>query len=207
MPSRCRLLLLASALALLVGCQASGGLGRPSPSDVALARGDVPKDLTRCSFSGTLDGYLQRIQSRDGASASEARDSWAQAARLGATGAAIAGYGATAADCAVGLGRSSGRSAATWVIVCSDQEAAVRVYQHGLLGFPTPSGEREQPELVVGVATGLGPNAWTLHLDQPAPGIYVTFWQDREFATFLVTVGVDAAASHQMALAVDNRIG
>lgn len=201
-----RAIVLACAL-LLLACQSTTGPTRPSPSDVALTGHDVPRDLSRCPYSGSIDQYLQRIRPEDAVSAREVAESWAQARALGASAAAVAGYGATAADCRAGIGRSSGRSAASWVIGAPDQAAAGRVYEHGLLGFPTPSGEREQPELVVGVPTGLGQSSWTLHLDQPAPGIYVTVWQDREFVTFLATVGIDPAASHQMALAMDNRIG
>jgi hypothetical protein len=207
MHSIARLVFVVCVVVPVVSCQGPGGAGRPSPSDVVLTKGEVPKGFSRCAYSGTVDEYVQRIQGRDNASAAEARESWAQVRRLGASSAAIAGFGATQADCQAGIGHGTGRAAASWVIGCRDQEAARRVYEHGLLGFPTPAAPREQPELVVGVATGLGPNAWTLHLDRPAPGVYVALWQDREFVTFLVTVGIDSAASHQMALAVDNRMG
>lgn len=187
------------------GCQPGQGLQGPAPADVALRPSDVQVKLSRCPYSGAIDGYLRWLRAHDPAGLGQAQDSWNALRKLGATGAEVTGYGAGPQDCAAGIGRAPQRGAATWVIASKDTQAAVAVYRHGVLGFPTPLAAREQQELVVGAPTGLGPDAWTMQLAK-APGIYIAWWRNRQFTVFLVTLGFDPAASHQMALAVDDRI-
>lgn len=195
------------AIALLaVACTAPGGVGGPGPGDVVLRQTDVPNGFLHCSYSGPIADYLQRMRAVDSQAAQLADASWAAARPLGAQAASVAGYGAAGDACKVGVGRSTGQSVATLVVQAKDSNAAIAIYQHGLLGFTTPPGQPEQQNLVVGAATALGQYAWTLRLDAPAPGIYVACWQDRTFVTLLVAVGLPSETAHQMALRVDQRV-
>jgi hypothetical protein len=188
-------------------CQVGPGPRRPTPADIALRSADAPAGLHRCAASGGIDQYLNWARHHDSTSYRELRQSWGAFQKLGAQAAQVTSYGATAPSCGAGIGRAPGRSAASWVVASADDRAAAAVYRQGVLGFPTPREQPEQPELLVGIATGLGPDAWILQLSSPQPGIYVAWWHDREFDVLLVTLGIDGATSHQMALAMDNRVG
>jgi hypothetical protein len=162
--------------------------------------------MSRCGYTGDMASYLHWLSGHGSADYQETSVSWGAARSMGAVDAEVAGFAANASDCGVAIGRASGSSAASWVIQCRSTNAADDVYREGVLGFGTPGGQTENSQLIVGVATGLGSDAWILQLASPAPGIYIAWWQDGNFDVLFLATGVDGATGHQMALFIDQRI-
>jgi hypothetical protein len=153
-----------------------------------------------------VDGYLGYLRQRDPASAQQVQQSWNALKAVGAQSALVTGFSQGGQHCEPGLARGVGPSATAWVASYRDADAAKAGYRRGVLSFPTPTQEREQPGLHVGVATGLGIDAWTLSQTQPPPQIYLAWWREGSLTVFLVTVGVDADPSRSLAVKVDNRM-
>lgn len=207
MPSTLRGLGLVLVLCLgLVACAFPPGPRGPTPDQVALRQSDVPGGWARCSWAGGIDGYLGTLRQRDPASAQQVQDSWNALKARGAQNAQVTGYSQGGQHCDPAPGAGAGPSATSWVAAYRDTDSAKAGYRQGVLGFPTPTQEREQPGLQVGVATGLGEDAWILSQTQPSPQIYLAWWREGSLTTFMVTVGLDAEASRAIAMKMDGRM-
>lgn len=194
-------------LCLLVACTFPPGPRAPAPDQVALRQSDLPSGWARCSWSGGIDGYLGALRQRDPASAQQVQQSWDALKDRGAQSAQVTGFSQGGQHCDPAPGTGAGPSATSWVAGYRDTDAAKAGYRQGVLGFPTPTEEREQPGLQVGVATGFGVDAWTLAQTQPASPIYLAWWREGSLTAFLVTVGFDADASRAAAMKMDGRMG
>ncbi len=171
-------------------------------AQVVLRAADLPKTLSGCPASGSLDSYAKH-QPPGGPVAS----GWAGLRAGGADQGEVRIYASDPAGCAEELGAArTGTSAANVVVRFSSEDQARAAYASGVLGFsPPPPGQRS-PDLTVGGETGLGVNSWT---DEPAISgrpSYVGVWQNGPFVSLLVTSGMAGTMSRAIALAVDGRI-
>lgn len=208
MPSAFRgvALVVLACVALLTACSFPPGAGGPTPDQVTLRQSDVPGGWARCSWSGGIDGYLGALRQRDPASAQQVQQSWNALKGRGAQSAQVTGFSQGGQHCDPAPGAGAGPSATSWVAGYRDTDAARAGYRQGVLGFPTPTQDREQPGLQVGVATGLGIDAWTLAQSQPSPQIYLAWWREGSLTAFLVTVGLGADQSRALAMKIDGRM-
>ncbi|MFZ0217705.1 MAG: hypothetical protein WAM30_17385 [Candidatus Dormiibacterota bacterium] len=191
---------------VLVACSPGGPSG-PAPASVALQRSDVPGGWVRCAWSGAVSQYIAAQRRHAPSTASELQSSWTQLRRLGATSANTTGYAAGAADCDAPLGHGAGATALSWVVQYGDDAAAHRGYEHGVLGFPTPTGDRSQAGLLVGIATGLGTaDAWTLTQTTPAPPLYLAWWREGALTTYLLVLGISESLAGPIALRLEHRM-
>jgi hypothetical protein len=190
---------------LLAACTFPPARG-PTPDQVTLRQSDVSTGWSRCGWSGGIDGYLGSLRQRDPASAQQVQQSWDALKGVGAENAQVTGFSQAGQHCDPAPGSGAGPSATSWVASYRDTDAARAGYRKGVLGFPTPTQEREQPGLEVGVATGLGRDAWTLAQTQPPPQVYLAWWREGSLTVFLVTVGVAEDPSRTLARQIDGRM-
>src|SRR2546430_7457904 len=156
-----RPLLAATLGALLAACQFNV-TPAVDPRQIALRQGDLPADLKRCPGSGPIDGYLKALAAQDPEGHATVQQGWRQLRANGAVQGAMTVYAAAPQDCQKQPGSGAGRSAATLVARFDSDQAAALAYSKGVMGFPTPAQDEEEPGLQQGVATQLGPNSWLL---------------------------------------------
>jgi hypothetical protein len=192
---------LTAMLASVLVITACGSLpfGSAGAKDVAVRPGDFPGlALQACSSSGDVDAFI-KAESTAGGTTKEDEESWRKAKELGASGSWVQMLAADAEQCATLIGdngafKVSGPWAVSYVLKFKDEAGARQAYQTGLfLPLGTPPATSEGPVLV-GVATGLGPNAYVGDLF----GIHFAAWQNKQFYV--------AEASGQMR-ATDNEKG
>ena len=204
--SRAPLLLATLGGLMMVACQV--GLQQPvPPSQVALQRGDVPADLQRCPSSGSIDGYVKKLGAQDPRGRLAAQQGWRRLQGAGAVEGAMTAYSLRPADCEKQPGAGAGRLAASLVARFDSDAAAASAYPKGVMGFPTPASDEEEPGLQQGVATQLTENSWLLERQVGGHTLDVAYWQRGSYTVFFVAVDLDATEVSRALLAVDSRAG
>ena len=201
-----RLLAVVLLAVACAACEAPTALGGPpDPAAVALKSSDLPSGLKPCPGSGPISGYLDHARKTDPNAYADLQDAWANLQRGGADAAAISAFAADPSQCSGELGAGGGMSATTFVIRFKDEGSSTTAYKRGLLGFPTPSQNQQEPGLTVGVATGLGPNSWALDRKVGGRAAFVAFWQVKRFVVMYLGADIDSEADRRAAEAVNSR--
>ena len=204
-----------AAVALVVStaaCQ-SAAVATPSPTPVAavhaiveqtvLQATDIPAGLLPCASSGAIGDYIAAVKSADPGLAATIASQWKALQAQGATLAQISLFTANPAACTAELGASgSVRSAASLVIAFTDEGAADRAWQHGVLGFAPPAPGESPPGIVRGAATGLGASSWTYDRGP----VKLACWRKSVFVAVVVFANLDPASFKAAAAAVDARL-
>lgn len=208
---------LAAILVMLVvaACGPIGSPGTPAAtaSTVAVQPADLPSGMTRCDFSGDMNSYLKKIQTKDPSTYTSVKSEWDAAQKDGATAADVEFYSDTAAHCAALESKGSQISDATYKLVVNfvfqfkDEATATTGYSSDkVLGFSPASLRSTQLPVTEGTATGLGKNSIVLAFAAAIQSFYVAVWQNKQFMVILGIVNVDAAADKKVALAENGRI-
>src|SRR5438093_4711857 len=200
--------LLAATLGVLMlaACQLS--LSSPvDPRQIALQQVDLPADLKRCPGSGPIDGYLKGLAPEDPDGQATIQRGWRQLRSNGAVEGAMTVYSAAPQDCQKQPGSGAGRSAATLVARFDSDQTAAFAYSKGVMGFPTPAQDEEEPGLQQGVATQLGPNSWLLQRAVAGHALDVSYWQRTSYTIFFVGLELDPGELDRALLGVDGRAG
>src|SRR5437879_4371962 len=116
-------------------------------------------------------------------------------------------YAAAPQDCQKQPGSGAGRSAATLVVRFDSDQGAASAYSKGVMGFPTPAQDEEEPGLQQGVATQLGPDSWLLHREVAGHALDVAYWRRTSYAIFFVGLDLDPGEVDRALLGVDGRAG
>ncbi len=199
----------AGALAWLVLLACSGaGAPPPDPARIGLQAGDLPQGLQRCAGSGQIDGYLRALQAHpDGRAAhDELAAAWTDLGHRGADAAAVSVFAALPVACRARLGTGDGPSVSSLVVRFPDDAGAAAAYRRGMLGFTTPGEGQEVDDMEVGVATGVGRNAWVLQRTVQGRAFIVGCWERDRVAVLFVAVDADPLHAKQAMMAVSGRI-
>ena len=191
----------------LMACEGAGMLPPPDPVRVSLQQGDVPAEFGRCPGSGAVDGYLRELRSAGPAAHDELQAAWRDAQSRGAAAGAVSVYASQPAACTARLGTGDGPSVSTVVVSFRGEAAAAAQYRHGMLGFTTPSEDREVAGLTRGPATGAGRNSWVLERSVRGRALIVGYWERDAVVVLFVAVDADPLRAKQALSAVDRRIG
>ncbi len=205
--------LAAVALVVSTGACQSAAVATPSPTPVAavhaivaqtvLQTTDIPTGLLPCASSGAIGAYIAAVKPADPDLATSIASQWKALQTRGASQAEISLFAATPAACTVELGASgSVKSATSLVIAFTDEGAADRAWQQGVLGFAPPAPGEAAPGIVRGAATGLGPSSWTY--DRGA--VKLACWRKSVFVAVVVFANLDPASFKAAAAAVDARL-
>lgn len=195
-----------AVLLALAGCEVlSSPIGPPPPDQVALKPGDLPSGLKTCPGSGSIDGYLKAIRTKDPDSYATVSDAWATFRKAGANAAAITAYADDVMNCSGLLGAGRGKSASSFVIRYNDEGSAATAYERGILQFPTPNAEQQTPGLIVGDASGLGTNSWVFDQSVNGRAAYIAFWQRGSYDVMVLIADLDPETSKRAVDAVDSR--
>lgn len=194
---------------LLIGAGCLPGLFEPAPppdpARVALQSADLPSDLRRCPASGPVEAYVKHLAVTDPQGSAELEQGWAQLEAAGAEAGVLVVYAADSHACDAEPGSGPGRAAGTLVVRFGDDAAAEAAYPKGVLGFPTPGQDEEEPGLSQGMATQLGPRSWLLQRTVAGRFLTVAYWQSHRFTVLFVSVDLDTVESKRALLAVHAR--
>jgi hypothetical protein len=204
--------IIVALVTLLAGCQvASTPVAAPTASPTphtpvataALQTSDVPADLHPCPASGPIATYLTTIQTANPTLAQKLSAQWQALKKSGAQEAAITLFAADPAACAAELASTGAvRSAASVVVVFTDEGQADRAWQAGILGFAPPAPGAFPPGVTRGTGTGLGDSSWTY---RNAP-VFLASWRKAVFVALLVVTNLDDTTFKAAAAAVDARL-
>ena len=207
-----RLLAAVALVVSMAGCQ-SAAVATPPPTPVAAVHAivaqtvlqptDIPAGLLPCASSGAIGAYIAAVKSPDPGVAATIASRWAALQAQGATQAEISLFAANPTACTAELGATSAvKSAASLVISFTDEGAADRAWQRGVLGFAPPSPGEAPPGIVRGAATGLGASSWTYDRGP----VKLACWRKSVFVAVIVFANLDLASFKAAAAAVDARL-
>lgn len=165
----------------------------------------MPSGLKTCPGSGSIDGYLGAVRTKDPDSYATLSDAWATLKSKGADAAAITAYADDPANCSGLLGAGRGKSASSFVIRYKDEGSATTAFKKGILQFPSPNAEQQTPGLTVGAATGFGANSWVFDQSVSGRTAYIAFWQRGDFDIMVLVADLDPDTAKHAAAAVDSR--
>jgi hypothetical protein len=195
----------AVAWLVLAACGVGGAPSVP-PVQIGLQRGDLPAGLARCPASGALGAYLHTPKPNDQPAHDELLAAWQDLQHQGATAAALTVYAAQPPACAARLGTGDGINVSSLVVEFRDDASAATAYQHGVLGFPTPSEDAEVDGMDRGAATGIGQNSWVLQRTVDGRTLIVGLWERHAVLVLYVAVDEDPLNAKRALSAIDGRI-
>jgi hypothetical protein len=179
---------------------------------VSVQPGDLPKDMRKCSVSGDIEAYLNRLRAMDPNGYSASRSDWDSAQKQGATAGYMAFYTDSTAHCKDMNFNISPLTLAgltygvvwSFVIQFKHEASARKGYTNqSIFGF-SPSTAKNGPGAIVGTNSGLTANS--VVLDDPSDSLYLAYWQSQAFISFLMVVYMDSATGKKAALAMNGRI-
>jgi len=197
------------------------GCGNPSRSpattagatalSVSVQPGDLPKDMRKCSVSGDIEAYLNRLKVMDPNGYPSSKSDWDSAQKQGATAGYMGFYTDSSAHCTdmnfniSPLTLAGLKYGVVWsfVIQFKDEASASKGYtSESIFGF-SPSTAKGGPGAIVGTMSGLTANS--VVLDDPSDSLYIAYWQSKAFISFLMVVYMDSTTSKKAALAMNGR--
>ena len=207
-----------AAIAVMLLISACGPIGAPgtpaaTASTVAVQPGDLPSGMTKCDFSGDINSYLKKIQTKDPGTYTSLKAEWDAAQKDGATAADVEFYSDTAAHCMTLASSGSQVTDATYKLVVNfviqfkDEASAAKGYTSDkVMGFSAASLKSGLIPVTEGTATGLGKNSIVLLYAAAGQSFYVAVWQNKQFMIILGAVNIDTATAKKVALAETGRI-
>lgn len=208
-----------AALIALLTITACGGSSAapashgPTAQSVSVQPSDLPSGLVKCSLSGDIDSFLNKVKKSDPNTYNSTKSEWASAQQKGATSAYTAFYTDSTAHCSTL--QSSGSSIGTanyplvvnFVIQFKDEKSAANAYTNeSIFGFSASSLKTGGAPVIEGTKTGLSPNSIVLSASLPPQSYYIAVWQNKTFMVILAMLNMDAAASGKVATSVNSRI-
>lgn len=209
-----RRLLTAAALVVITAC-GSSSVHVVGAADVAVQSSDVPKGISQCSGSGSIDTFLSSIKTKDPITYQSTSDEWNKAKADGATEAQIVFYSDTKAHCAsITNSQNSELASATYPLVLNfvikfkDAASAEKGYtSEAIFGFSEGTiSSSASAGVIKGADTGLGKNSISLTLAIGNQSFYVAVWQNQAFMVILAVINIDVAQSKKIATSENGRI-
>lgn len=199
-PAKRRAAVAVAAIILVSGCEKASSpsapdlVGAPStPEYVAVQAGDVPPGLVRCRYSGTMSDYLEQIKGRSEKGFASISSTWAALQASGGTEGYVAVYAETEGACEVwvtGEGgshvRGGSRVVSAVVVKFPDAAVAESAYKADIFKQSALNG-RPGLRVLVGSATGLGPNAIVGADEAANPAVHQAVWQNGNFNVFFTS--------------------
>ena len=204
----------AAALLLMAACGSNNASATSGPADVAVKSSDLPKGMSQCDGSGTIDTFLNAVKTKDPTTYTSTKAEWDSAKTHGATSAYVVFYSDTKAHCATiqssqntDLGSANFPLVVNFVIQFKDEAAATTGYTtESIFGFSQATITSSATGVVKGVDTGLGKNSVVLIIAIANQSFYVADWQNRSYLVILGVINIDTTQSKKVATNVNGRI-
>jgi len=223
---RWRVVSLAGVL-LLAGCgggdkpagpAAAPAAAGPTAESVVVKKAELPGELGRCPYSGSMSTYLQRLGEIDAEAQKAAAARWAEYEGAGATDGYVSVHTGLPVACnvlvsggAAGHGHAHFRRSVTSIVIqFPDAATAEAAYNKDIFKQSQVQG---RPGAEVGAANGLGPtsvvwsNESTWTEETPGPKTYQAVWQNGPFYMSVKTENITRAEGHAAAVAQHGRAG
>jgi hypothetical protein len=204
-----------ATLLMLAGCGPTTViLAGPSASSIAVKTGDLPSGMMKCDLSGDIATLLNALKTKDPAAYTTTKNDWDSAQKNGATGAYVAFYADSKANCAnvdttagSGIGSATYKLVVNFVIQFKDEASAAKGYTtESIFGFSTATLKGAGTAAVEGTKTGLTANSIVVSISIATQAFYIAVWQNKAFMVILAVINIDTATSQKVALAVNGRI-
>jgi len=187
----------------------------PNLARIAIQKADLPEPSIRCSFSGSMETYLQRLKEAGSRAHDTLVQTWSQLQAKGATAGYVSYWSNVQAGCDSVISPSSSMDqgdtstrpwvAFTFVIGYQSPESAISAYSADIFGQSKLEG-KPNFEATSGEETGLGPNS-AVGLTPKAPmPLHQAIWQNRSVTVFFSTSNLPLERSKQVTDSINRRI-
>src|SRR2546427_5102811 len=137
--ARAFIVVLIASLAI-ASCGGSSSVSQgPTPSSVAVQKGDLPAGMVKCDLTGDIDSFLSLEKTADPSTYQSTKTEWDDAKSKGASAAYTAFYTDSADHCAAiktkgaDIGSATYRLVVNFVIQFKDDSSAAKGYTSGKL--------------------------------------------------------------------------
>jgi hypothetical protein len=211
--TRTYLVVLIASLAI-ASCGGSSSVSQgPTPSSVAVQKGDLPAGMVKCDLTGDIDSFLSQEKTADPSTYQATKKEWDDAKSKGATAAYTAFYADSTDHCAAikskgpDIGSATYKLVINFVIQFKDESGAAKGYTSEKVFNVSASDLRSSGQAVVeGTKTGLSANSIVLNASVANQTYYIAVWQKNSFMVILAVLNLDATASQKVATSENDRI-
>ncbi|MEJ7764956.1 MAG: hypothetical protein WKF86_05630 [Acidimicrobiales bacterium] len=189
--------------------------GDPTLARIAIQKADLPESSIKCSFSGSMETYLQRLKEAGSRAHDTLVQTWSQLQAKGATAGYVSYWSDVQAGCDSVISPSSSMDqrddgtnpwvAFSFVIGYKSPESAISAYNADIFGQSRLEG-KPNFEATTGEETGLGPSS-AVGLTPKAPmPLHQAIWQNRSVTVFFSSSNLPLDRSKQIPDSINSRI-